>query len=52
MEKYQIKGGRRLSGKVDISCAKNAVLPLMAGALLTNEEVIIKNCEAFKFIRG
>ena len=44
MEKYQIKGGRRLSGKVDISCAKNAVLPLMAGALLTNEEVIIKNC--------
>ena len=44
MEKYQIKGGRRLSGKVQISCAKNAVLPLMAGALLTDEEVIIKNC--------
>ncbi len=34
MEKYIIRGGRRLEGSVQIGGAKNAVLPLMAAALM------------------
>ncbi|MBE7061548.1 MAG: UDP-N-acetylglucosamine 1-carboxyvinyltransferase [Clostridiales bacterium] len=44
MEKFVINGGKRLSGTVKIESAKNSVLPLMAGAILTKDEVIIKNC--------
>lgn len=36
MDKIIIKGGKSLSGNVKVSGAKNAVLPLMAAALLTN----------------
>ena len=34
MEKLVINGGRRLSGRVKISGAKNAVLPIIAATLL------------------
>ncbi len=34
MEKLVVKGGRKLSGKVKVSGAKNAVLPLIAASLL------------------
>ena len=44
MKKYLITGGKKLYGKVEIESAKNSVLALLAGALLTDEEVIIKNC--------
>ena len=44
MEKYIICGGKRLSGKVDIQSAKNSVLPIIAGATLTDEQVVIKKC--------
>lgn len=44
MEKYVIKGGRRLCGEVEIQSAKNAVLPLLAACILTDEKVIIRNC--------
>jgi len=36
-------GGNRLNGAIDISCAKNAVLPLMIASLLTEEEVTLEN---------
>ncbi|MBE7080937.1 MAG: UDP-N-acetylglucosamine 1-carboxyvinyltransferase [Clostridiales bacterium] len=48
MEKYMINGGRKLSGKITIQSAKNSVLPIMAGALLTDEQVVIKNCPKIK----
>ena len=35
MARIQISGGRRLSGTVEISGAKNAVLPILMAALLT-----------------
>ncbi len=35
MDALLIRGGRRLSGRVEISGAKNAALPLMAATLLT-----------------
>jgi len=44
MDKYVINGGRKLDGSIKIESAKNAVLPMLAGAILTDEEVIIKDC--------
>lgn len=41
MDSLLIKGGVPLHGEVKISGAKNAVLPIMAAALLTNEPCII-----------
>jgi UDP-N-acetylglucosamine 1-carboxyvinyltransferase len=43
MDKFQIRGGRRLEGTVPISGAKNAALPAMAMALLTSEPVTLQN---------
>jgi UDP-N-acetylglucosamine 1-carboxyvinyltransferase len=43
MEKLAITGGRRLEGEVRISGAKNAALPILAAALLTDEKVTIGN---------
>lgn len=44
MEKIIVKGGRKLSGSVEIEGAKNAVLPILAASLLAGEgQSIIKN---------
>src|SRR5277367_6768388 len=43
MDRFKIQGGRRLEGTVRISGAKNAALPAMAAALLTNEPVTLQN---------
>jgi len=43
MDKLIIRGGNPLLGTVRISGAKNAALPCMAAALLTDELVILEN---------
>lgn len=43
MEKFVVKGGEKLSGDVQISTAKNAVLPIMAATILCASEVVINN---------
>ena len=43
MDKLVIRGGTPLLGTVRISGAKNAALPAMAAALLTEEPVILEN---------
>ena len=43
MDKLQIRGGVPLDGEVRISGAKNAALPILAGALLANGPVTIGN---------
>jgi len=43
MDKLVIRGGTPLLGTVRISGAKNAALPCMAAALLTEEAVILEN---------
>ncbi|MBQ3094078.1 MAG: UDP-N-acetylglucosamine 1-carboxyvinyltransferase [Clostridia bacterium] len=43
MEKYRIRGGNPLVGTVDISGAKNAVLPILAAVVLTEEVCCIEN---------
>ena len=42
MESLLIKGGVPLHGEVEISGAKNAVLPIMAATLLTDEPCVIR----------
>ena len=44
MDKFIIEGGRQLAGEVEIQSAKNAVLPLLAASILTDERVIIHKC--------
>ncbi len=43
MDKLVIRGGNPLLGTIRISGAKNAALPAMAAALLTDEPVILEN---------
>src|SRR5699024_7599704 len=44
MDRIIVKGGRKLSGSVEIEGAKNAVLPILAASLLAGEgRSIIKN---------
>ncbi len=43
MDRIRITGGRRLEGKIPISGAKNAALPLMIASLLTPETLTLKN---------
>ncbi len=43
MDKFVVRGGTPLLGTVRISGAKNAALPAMAAALLTEEPVILEN---------
>lgn len=43
MNKLLIQGGFPLHGEVRISGAKNAILPIMAGALLADEVVVLEN---------
>src|SRR4029079_3059231 len=43
MDKLIIRGGQPLLGTVRISVAKNAALPCIAAALLTDEPVILEN---------
>ena len=38
-----IQGGRRLSGRVSVSGAKNAALPILCASLLTPERLLISN---------
>lgn len=45
MEEFIIEGGRKLYGTIEVPAAKNAVLPIIAGCILTDEEVIIKRTE-------
>src|SRR5437899_13065531 len=43
MDKFVIRGGNPLLGTVRVSGAKNAPLPAMAAAILTDEPVILEN---------
>lgn len=43
MELYAINGGNPLVGEVEIGGAKNAALPILAAAVMTDETVLIEN---------
>lgn len=44
MDILRITGGRRLDGCLSVPSAKNALLPIIACALMTEEEIVLKNC--------
>ena len=48
LDKLRIQGGAALSGKVSISGAKNAALPILAGTLLASEPVTVRNVPHLK----
>ena len=44
MVRYEIEGGRPLNGELTVQGSKNAVLPMMAAALLCRGSVVLHNC--------
>lgn len=51
MDRLLIRGGRTLSGSVTVASAKNAVLPVLAACLLTEEECVIRNVPELEDVR-
>jgi UDP-N-acetylglucosamine 1-carboxyvinyltransferase len=51
MDSFLIKGGVPLHGDVQVSGAKNAVLPIMAATLLTSEPCIIRHVPRLSDVR-
>ncbi|MEZ0537264.1 UDP-N-acetylglucosamine 1-carboxyvinyltransferase [Caldicellulosiruptoraceae bacterium PP1] len=43
MPKYLIEGGRKLSGSIRLHGAKNAILPIMAAAILSDKPILIED---------
>ncbi len=52
MDRYIIDGGRKLYGTVEIQSAKNTVLPLLAGSILTDEPVKIRGVPAINDVEN
>ena len=48
MQKLEIKGGRKISGTIEISGSKNATLPILASTILTEKEVLVTNIPIVK----
>jgi UDP-N-acetylglucosamine 1-carboxyvinyltransferase len=51
MDKLKITGGRRLEGEIRISGAKNAALPIMCAALLTERPLTLNNLPRLMDVR-
>ena len=50
MEKLKVKGKKSLSGSISISGSKNATLPLLAAAILSDKKIVLKNIPLVKDI--
>ncbi|MCB0278871.1 MAG: UDP-N-acetylglucosamine 1-carboxyvinyltransferase [Calditrichaeota bacterium] len=48
MDKIIVRGGKPLKGTIEISGAKNAALPLMVAALLTDGKTVLNNVPTLK----
>ena len=48
MDKLVIEGGTKLKGEVTVSGSKNAVLPILAATLLTDEPCVIRSVPALR----
>ncbi len=44
LSEYVINGRRKLNGVIDIQGAKNSILPILAGTVLCQSEVILHHC--------
>ncbi|MBY0262689.1 MAG: UDP-N-acetylglucosamine 1-carboxyvinyltransferase [Phycisphaerales bacterium] len=52
MDQFVISGGNRLCGRLSVKGSKNAALPLMAGALLTDRPVMLRDVADLADIRN
>ncbi len=52
MDVFVIEGGRQLAGSIRINGSKNAALPLMAAALLTDEPLVLTDVPNLSDIRN
>ncbi len=52
MDRIKIRGGKVLEGKIYVSGAKNAALPLICASLLTDETITLTNMPALSDIRA
>jgi UDP-N-acetylglucosamine 1-carboxyvinyltransferase len=52
MHCFRIQGGRRLSGRIRVDGSKNAALPQMAAALLTEEPIRLRNVADLSDVRN
>ncbi len=52
MELFEIAGGSRLKGTVQISGAKNAALPILAACILCEDEVVLHNVPDLADVRS
>ncbi|MEI7621432.1 MAG: UDP-N-acetylglucosamine 1-carboxyvinyltransferase [Candidatus Moraniibacteriota bacterium] len=43
MEYFEIRGGKKLSGTIEVRGSKNATTPILAATLLTKQECVISN---------
>lgn len=43
MQKFRIRGGKYLNGDIEVSSAKNSILPIIASTILCDDECIIEN---------
>ncbi|MBE5746383.1 MAG: UDP-N-acetylglucosamine 1-carboxyvinyltransferase [Clostridiales bacterium] len=47
MSKYQIFGGKKLNGTLEIDACKNSILPIIAGSVLCKGVVKLNNCPLY-----
>ena len=52
MEGFQVLGGEKIEGKVCLQGAKNAVLPILAAALLPEGGCAIRSCPDIRDVRA
>jgi len=50
MGKFLIKGGKKLCGELDIPCAKNSYLAILAACMLCSGTIILHKCPKFSDI--
>ncbi|WP_244833684.1 UDP-N-acetylglucosamine 1-carboxyvinyltransferase [Clostridium sp. BJN0001] len=51
MEKIIVKKANNLKGEVDISCAKNSILPIIAATVLSSDDIILENVPMLEDVR-
>ena len=47
MNKFVIEGGHKLYGSIDVPVAKNAILPIIAGSILSQEKIVLHKCPKY-----
>ena len=50
MQKLEVFGAKKLSGEINVSCSKNASLPILAATLLSNKKIYLNNLPKVKDI--